>query len=82
MSEDVTIRAARAEQLLEDEVLLEAFHDLSQDVANRVFTTDLKDAAACIAAVAAAQATSNFELQLRAYVTAGKAAERKPYKVA
>jgi hypothetical protein len=35
MSEDVTIRAARAQQLLEDEVLVEAFKGLSQDVAER-----------------------------------------------
>jgi hypothetical protein len=82
MSEDVTIRAARAQQLLEDEVLVEAFKGLSQDVAERVFRADLKDAAACIAVVAAAQAINDFELKLREYVTAGKAAERKPYKVA
>jgi hypothetical protein len=82
MTDDVTIRAARAQQLLEDEVLSEALQSISVDAMSALMLTDLKDPAACIAAVAAAKATGNFEVKLKEYITAGKAAERKPYKVA
>jgi hypothetical protein len=38
--------------------------------------------AMCIAAVAALQAVGAFENKLREFITSGKAAERKPFKVA
>jgi hypothetical protein len=82
MTDDVTIRAARAKQLLEDEVLQETFQSLNQNALDTIVLTDIKDAAACIAAIAKAKAVADFELKFREYVTAGKAAERKPYKVA
>jgi hypothetical protein len=82
MNEDIQIRAARAQQLLADEVLNEAIISLSQDAADRVEIADLSNAAQCIAAVASAQAAANFVSKLREFVTAGKAAERKPFKVA
>jgi hypothetical protein len=82
VSDDVTIRAARAQQLLEDEVFNEAFLSLNQDAFDTIVLTDIKDAAACIAAVAKAKAVADFELKFREYITAGKASERKPYKVA
>jgi hypothetical protein len=82
MSEDIQIRAARAQQLLEDEVLAEAIISLSQDAADRVDIADLSNAAQCIAAVASAQAAANFVSKLKGFVTSGKAAERKPFKVA
>jgi len=80
--EDVQVRAARARQLLEDETLLEALNGVSQDVANLLLVTDLRDASACIAAVAAAQATKDFELKLRQFITSGRATQRKPHVVA
>jgi hypothetical protein len=82
MSEDVTIRAARAEQLLEDEVLREALDSITGDALFKSGTANLADAAECIAAVAALQAAGSLGVKLREYITAGKAAERKPYKVA
>jgi hypothetical protein len=82
MTEDVTIRAARAEQLLDDEVLVEALHGYVTDVIARLLRADLKDAAECVASVAAFQASQEFQNQLRSFVTSGKAAERKPFKVA
>jgi hypothetical protein len=82
MSEDVTIRAARAQQLLDDEVLNEALHGYVTDVAARILRADLKDAAECVASVAAYQASQEFLTRLRSFVTSGKAAERKPFKVA
>jgi hypothetical protein len=82
MSEDIQIRAARAQQLLEDEVLIEALISLSQDAADRVDAASLRDGAECIAAVAAAQAAANFAGKLKEFVTAGKVVERKPHRVA
>jgi Arc/MetJ-type ribon-helix-helix transcriptional regulator len=82
MSEDVTIRAARAEQLLADEVLREALKEMNDDAAINATVTPLNDAAKCVAAVAAIRAAGEFEAKLLQYITAGKAAERKPYKVA
>jgi pyruvate carboxylase len=82
MSEDVTIRAARAKQLLEDEVMMEAFSGCSHDAAMRVLAADLKNPCDCIAAVAEAKATANFEMKLREFITAGQSAVRKPFVVA
>jgi hypothetical protein len=82
MSEDVEIRAARAQQLLDDEVLAEALQGYVTDVVARLLRADLKDTAECVASVAAFQASQEFQNQLRSFVTAGKAAERKPFKVA
>jgi hypothetical protein len=82
MSEDVTIRAARAQQLLEDEVLREALKELNDDAATNALVTPLNHPEKCVAAVAAIQAVGEFEAKLLQYINAGKAAERKPYKVA
>jgi hypothetical protein len=82
MSEDVTIRAARAQQLLEDEVLQEAVATLIDDAWYGAIATPLSDTQKCVAAVASIQAISDFESRLRQFVTDGKVAERKPYKVA
>jgi hypothetical protein len=82
MSEDVTIRAARAQQLLEDETLLEAFGGYNKDALAKLLMVDLSNSTECVAAVASFQASQEFLEKLREYVTAGKAAERKPYKVA
>jgi hypothetical protein len=82
MSEDIQIRAARAEQLLEDEVLIEAFGGYNKDALARLLMVDLSNPTDCVAAVASFQASQEFIEKLRGYVTYGKAAERKPYKVA
>jgi hypothetical protein len=82
MSEDVMIRAARAEQLRDDEVLREAMSSIMGDALEQAGRVSLDDAARCIAAVAALQAVGAFENKLREFITAGKAAERKPFKVA
>jgi hypothetical protein len=79
--EDVTIRAARAKQLLEDEVLNGAMANLMADALARALLTPL-EATGCIAAIAALQAANSASEQLQSFITAGKAAERKPYKVA
>jgi hypothetical protein len=81
MSEDVTIRAARAEQLLADEVFNEAMALLITEAMSRALVTPL-EGSPCIAAVAAIQAANAVSEQLRSFITAGKAAERKPFKVA
>jgi hypothetical protein len=82
MSEDVTIRAARAEQLLEDEVLQRALTNLRDDAWFRAVSTPLSDPEKCVGALAAIQATSDFESRLREFVLDGRVAERKPFKVA
>jgi hypothetical protein len=82
MSEDIQIRAARAEQLLEDEVLQKALANLRNDAWFRAVSTPLSDSEKCIGALAAIQATSDLESRLREFVLDGKVAERKPYKVA
>jgi hypothetical protein len=81
MSEDVTIRAARAQQLLEDEVLNDAMAMVMADAMNQVLVTPL-NGTECIAAIAALQAANGMSQKLQSFITAGKAAERKPYKVA
>jgi hypothetical protein len=80
--EDIKIRAARAEQLLADEVLNEAFDAQSAAVLGRLLRADLRDNLECVAVVAALQASQGFKEELRSFVTSGKAAERKPFKVA
>jgi hypothetical protein len=82
MTDDVNIRGARALQLLEDEVLQEAITGMVEDAWAVALRADLRNPANCIAAIATVQATDRFKDQLKEYVTAGKAAERKPYKVA
>jgi hypothetical protein len=82
MSEDVTIRAARAEQLLEDEVLQEALDAMIKGALAEAVTTDLSNPTECVAAIASIQAACDFQDSLKSFVTAGKAAERKPFKVA
>jgi DNA repair protein RadC len=82
MTDDVAIRAARAQQLLEDEVLNEAMEALHEDAIEIVLRADLASAERCVAAVSYLQATNALIDKLRSFVTAGKAAERKPYKVA
>jgi|tagenome__1003787_1003787.scaffolds.fasta_scaffold13787488_1 hypothetical protein len=82
MSEDVRIKAARAEQLLEDEVLTEAMEGIIRDALFHAGTVSLANAPECIGAIAALQAAGDLNRKLREYVTAGKAAERKPFKVA
>jgi hypothetical protein len=82
MSEDIQIRAARAEQLLEDEVFQEAMNSSMGDALEAAGRVDLDNAAGCIAAIAALQAIGAFQNKLRGYITAGKASERKPFKVA
>jgi hypothetical protein len=82
MSEDVTIRAARAEQLLQDEVLGEALTAMFQEAVDAALRTDLSKPDECVAAVAAIKACSGMGLQLKSFITSGKAAERKPFKVA
>jgi hypothetical protein len=82
MSEDVTIRAARAQQLLEDEVLQEALDAMIKSSLAEAMTTDLSNPTECVAAIASIQAAGDFQDSLKQYITAGKAAERKPYKVA
>jgi hypothetical protein len=82
MSEDVTIRAARAEQLLVDEVFNEALTAVLGDALLRAQSADLASKEECIASIAAIQAAGVFQDKLRSFVTSGKAAERKPFKVA
>jgi hypothetical protein len=82
LTEDVTIRAARAEQLLADEVLGEALTALFQEAVDAALRTDLSKPDECVAAVAAIKACSGAILQLKSFITSGKAAERKPFKVA
>jgi hypothetical protein len=80
--EDIQIRAARAQQLIEDEVLVEAVDKITLAALERAARADLSDAAECVACVAAIQATNNFVADLKSFVTSGRAAERKPFKVA
>jgi hypothetical protein len=82
MNEDVQIRAARAQQLLEDEVLVEALNGITKDALYRAGTASLASSSECIAAIAYLQATADIHNKLNEFITAGKAAERKPYKVA
>jgi hypothetical protein len=82
MSEDIQIRAARAQQLLDDEVLKEALEVIAADAFFRAGTANLADASECVAAIAAIQAATSLEYGLRKFVTDGKAVERKPFKVA
>jgi hypothetical protein len=82
MSDEVTIRAARAQQLLEDEVFVDAFNAALQDGLLRALRADLGNPTECVASIAVIQAASAFQDKLKEYITAGKAAERKPYKVA
>jgi hypothetical protein len=82
MSEDATIRASRAEQLLADETLNEALDAQSASVLSRLLRADLRDNVECVAVVAALQASQGFKEELRSFIISGKAAERKPFKVA
>jgi hypothetical protein len=80
--EDVTIRAARAEQLLQDEVFNEAMDSVLDQALSAALRAVLSDPTECVAAIANLQASHYLQEILRSFVTAGKAAERKPYKVA
>jgi hypothetical protein len=82
MSEDIKIRAARAEQLLADDVLIEAFNGFNHDAVARVLSANLSDPTECVAAVASFQASQEFLEKLRGYVTDGKAAGRNKIYVA
>jgi hypothetical protein len=82
LSEDIQIRAARAQQLLEDEILMEALDSLVKENLYQAALADLGNPTQCVGAVAAIQAISAFSGKLQEYITAGKAAERKPFKVA
>jgi hypothetical protein len=82
MSEDLKIRAARAEQLLEDEVLVEAKNNIMLEALERAHRASLANPSECVAAVAAIQAANNFVADLKSFVVSGKAAERKRFKVA
>jgi phosphosulfolactate phosphohydrolase-like enzyme len=82
MSEDVTIRAARAQQLIEDEVLEEGLSGVVADALYAVANADLSNQAECVAAVAAFQAAEAFSGKLKQYITSGRATGRKPFKVA
>jgi mannose-1-phosphate guanylyltransferase len=80
--EDIQIRAARAQQLLEDEVLVEAVDKITLAALERATMANLADAAECVACVAAIQAVNHFVADLKSFVTSGRAAERKPFRVA
>jgi hypothetical protein len=79
---ETVIRAARADQLLSDDTLNAAFNSHSEAVLGRLLRASLSDPTECVAAVAALQASQEFKEQLRSFITSGKAAERKPFKVA
>jgi hypothetical protein len=80
--EDTQIRAARAEQLLDDEVLKEALETIAADALFKAGTANLADPKECVAAIAAIQAITSLEYELKKFVTDGKAAQRKPHIVA
>jgi hypothetical protein len=80
--EDVTIRAARAQQLMDDEVFNEAMDSVLDQALSAALRAALNDSTECVAAIANLQAAHDLQETLRSFVTAGKAAERKPYKVA
>jgi hypothetical protein len=80
--DDVEINAARAEQLIQDELLQNILATMMHDALNAVDTTDLGNQPECVAAVARIQAAHEFMDRLKGIVTAGKAAKRKPFKVA
>jgi hypothetical protein len=82
MSEDIQIRAARAQQLLDDEVLNEAMDAVLDQALSLALRAALSDPTECVAAIADLQAAHDLQESLRSFVTAGKAAERKPFKVA
>jgi hypothetical protein len=82
MSEDIQIRAARAQQLLDDEVLNEAMDAVLDQALSFALRAALSDPTECVAAIADLQAAHDLQESLRSFVTAGKAAERKPFKVA
>jgi hypothetical protein len=82
MSEDAEIRAARAEQLLEDEVLQKALDGVTSDALLKAGMASLSDASECIAAIAALQAAASFNGKLREFVTAGKPTGRNKIYVA
>jgi hypothetical protein len=82
MSEDIQIRAARAQQLLDDEVLNEAMDAVLNQALSFALRAALSDPTECVAAIADLQAAHDLQESLRSFVTAGKAAERKPFKVA
>ena len=81
-NEDAQIRAARAQQLLEDETLHEVLATLMDDAVLNATLAPLDDPARCVAAVATLQAVREFEDKLRSFVTSGRAAQRKPHVVA
>jgi hypothetical protein len=80
--EDIKIRAARAEQLLEDETLGGALVAMVEEAWRQASVVSLANPDECIAACARIQAVDGFKDGLKSWVTAGKAAERKPFKVA
>jgi hypothetical protein len=80
--EDVRIRAARAEQLLQDEVLSSAFMAQTEAILARLLQASLSDPTQCVAAVAAFQASQEFKDQLQSYITSGKSAGRNRIYVA
>jgi hypothetical protein len=82
MSEDVTIRAARAQQLLEDEVLQNVLTGMVEDAWAEANRADLSNPTSCVAAIGVIQSIDDFKSKLQSLVTSGKAAERKPFKVA
>jgi hypothetical protein len=80
--DDVEINAARAEQLIQDELLQNVLTTMMHDALNAVDHTDLGNQTECVAAVARIQAAHDFMNRLKGIVTAGKAAKKKPFVVA
>jgi hypothetical protein len=60
---------------------MEAIHE-DAGRSRKSYRANLADAAECVACVAAIQAANNFVADLKSFVTSGRAAERKPFKVA
>jgi hypothetical protein len=82
MSQEASIRATRAQQLLDDEVLQEALAEIQADAKFKALNTDLSNQSQCVEAIAQIQAAETMLTILRAYITAGKAEQRKPFKAA
>jgi hypothetical protein len=78
---DASVRAERAQQLLDDELLTEALDTLERDAVGTALQAEFKGED-CIAVVAYLQAAYSVRQQLKSVLTTGKAQEQKRPAVA
>lgn len=82
MSLDRRTRAARAQQLLDDDVLRDALDAVETDAIDRLASADVADTLALQRHAAALQAARAVRANLTSHINTGRLSEREPPAVA